>query len=644
MKINFRKRLYLVFIVSQLILVIILVYSSKISFEKLKSSLLEKRIESFKNSFSHELHFQERELSIIAENLKYNTELINYFDNIIKKKPIAKNDFYEKFKLKYQINIIEIGDYKGNVLYRFHRPADKGDNKFNQKIIRNAIDGTSSSMIEYGHSGLALRYATQFINNTTILVGKKLDTIFLNSLQKGDVRAIFLFENLKILDFSDEILFNELKEILPSVQSEDGLINNFTFSKQSKYLNFNGKDYLCIILNYNIIHNEEKSNLSFYILYDDTQITNKQNNLISDIVVISIVVMIFSIIISYIQISNESEKLEKTELYLDEVEKKLLKSEKIGALGKLVDGFSHKLNSPTAAIIANINNVDYYSMKFNKYIIDDIRNLKDNNLVYLNLELEKLNLPNEKSQSKKSERELKKLIKNFIKLNYPNTYEAIEDLDNKFLSIGLYDLEILKIYMNSMSIDELNRFLNILEYFSNMKRNIININKAASKSMDFIKSLKFFSNKGDYGNKESTNLLQLFNEELEKFNYLFESRIELQLRIDPNIIISCYLSDFKRAINELVYNAIQAIEGAGKIIISGNIRGSELEILIKDNGKGIPIDLSQKLFEPFISTKNDGEGIGLGLYITKKIIEMHNGNIIYFSHDLLTVFQITLPI
>ena len=67
MKLNFKKRLYIVFIVSQLFLILILIYSSKISFDKLKNSLLEKRILDFKNSFSYEINQQESELSILAE-------------------------------------------------------------------------------------------------------------------------------------------------------------------------------------------------------------------------------------------------------------------------------------------------------------------------------------------------------------------------------------------------------------------------------------------------------------------------------------------------------------------------------------------------------------------------------------------------
>ena len=153
MKLNFKKRLYIVFIVSQLFLILILIYSSKISFDKLKNSLLEKRILDFKNSFSYEINQQERELSILAEEVKYNYEFLKIFNGIKNNQISNDSSFYEKFKIKFLINILEIGDKNGIVLYRFHRPSDKGDNKSNQKLISDALKGNNSFSIEYGHSG-----------------------------------------------------------------------------------------------------------------------------------------------------------------------------------------------------------------------------------------------------------------------------------------------------------------------------------------------------------------------------------------------------------------------------------------------------------------------------------------------------------
>jgi signal transduction histidine kinase len=52
-----------------------------------------------------------------------------------------------------------------------------------------------------------------------------------------------------------------------------------------------------------------------------------------------------------------------------------------------------------------------------------------------------------------------------------------------------------------------------------------------------------------------------------------------------------------------------------------------LEISFADDGPGIPADLRERIFEPFFSTKKEGEGTGLGLYICRSIIEEHQGTL-----------------
>ena len=643
MKLKFKKRLYFIFIASQIILVIVLVYSSKISFDKLKMNLLERRIDSFKNSFSYEIEYHERELSIIAESLKYNYEFLKYYNDIVTNKLVDSSLFYEKMNLKYQVNIIEIGDKEGNVLYRFHRPNDRGDNKLSQIIIKNAIKGLASSSIEYGHSGLALRYATPFLNGYTIQIGKKLNNSLLKSLQRGEIHSIILAENEKYLEFTDVNLFNEIRYLLPKLKPSEGVPNTFIYSIQSNNFNHNGIEFLCLILNYTIKFNSSNSILTFYILYDDTQITNKQNKLISDIVIVSLVVMIFSIIISYIQVSNEALKLESTESYLEKVQSKLKEAEKIGALGNLVAGFAHKINSPLSAIIAGISNVELNYNDLHKIILESLQKLEEEHIILLKKELED-NRSYTHILSRKAEREKKVELINYINLNLPDHFNTIPGIEDTLLITGITEEDKIKELLTKIKPANFSIFLKVLDYFIRINKNIKNIERAAFNTRDFINSLKFFSERDLYGNKTNINIIDIFNDVVKNYKSHLESRISLILDIEPNSIISCYPLDIKRVFHELIQNSIQAIPSKGEINISCKINGSEVQILFKDNGIGVPQEIKAKLFEPFISSKKSGEGIGLGLYISKKIIEIHNGSIVYYNQESLTVFQITLPI
>jgi len=68
------------------------------------------------------------------------------------------------------------------------------------------------------------------------------------------------------------------------------------------------------------------------------------------------------------------------------------------------------------------------------------------------------------------------------------------------------------------------------------------------------------------------------------------------------------------------------------------------KVKIEDSGLGIEPENKPKVFSPFFTTKPQGEGIGLGLYISKTIIDEHNGQIEFESEKDKTIFTILLPI
>jgi signal transduction histidine kinase len=67
-------------------------------------------------------------------------------------------------------------------------------------------------------------------------------------------------------------------------------------------------------------------------------------------------------------------------------------------------------------------------------------------------------------------------------------------------------------------------------------------------------------------------------------------------------------------------------------------------ISIVDSGHGIPSNLQDKIFTPFFTTKALGEGIGLGLYVSKKILHEHGGRIYFSSREGKTEFIVVLPV
>lgn len=102
---------------------------------------------------------------------------------------------------------------------------------------------------------------------------------------------------------------------------------------------------------------------------------------------------------------------------------------------------------------------------------------------------------------------------------------------------------------------------------------------------------------------------------------------------------------FKQIFINLILNAIQAMEPQGTIHINTRCTAESLFINIADNGPGIPDHLKEQIFEPFFTSRKDGSGTGLGLYLCRKIITAYQGNLTVADNpEGGTCFTLELPI
>jgi signal transduction histidine kinase len=109
--------------------------------------------------------------------------------------------------------------------------------------------------------------------------------------------------------------------------------------------------------------------------------------------------------------------------------------------------------------------------------------------------------------------------------------------------------------------------------------------------------------------------------------------------------IQAYGSELNQVWTNILDNAINAMNGNGKITLKTYIQDDWLVIEIKDSGPGIPDEIQLKVFDPFFTTKPPGEGTGMGLNISHNIItQKHNGEIKVKSKPGETCFQIKLPL
>lgn len=83
------------------------------------------------------------------------------------------------------------------------------------------------------------------------------------------------------------------------------------------------------------------------------------------------------------------------------------------------------------------------------------------------------------------------------------------------------------------------------------------------------------------------------------------------------------------ALTNLLENALQAVGEAGQVKFSASLQGEEVIFMVKDNGRGIPKELQERLFEPFFTTRADGTGLGLA--IARGVARAHGGDIFLSS-------------
>jgi len=105
-----------------------------------------------------------------------------------------------------------------------------------------------------------------------------------------------------------------------------------------------------------------------------------------------------------------------------------------------------------------------------------------------------------------------------------------------------------------------------------------------------------------------------------------------------------YIDSYRleRVIENLVRNAAAAISGEGSIVIRSSVHGGDLVLEVEDDGSGIPPEILEDVFEPFVS-HGKKEGTGLGLAIARNVVQQHHGTIDVESSPSGTRFTITLP-
>ncbi len=159
-----------------------------------------------------------------------------------------------------------------------------------------------------------------------------------------------------------------------------------------------------------------------------------------------------------------------------------------------------------------------------------------------------------------------------------------------------------------------------------LKNYIRTIEDSLNFIFNFIEDILEFGRDKTSLNIQKFNISWFFNDIVEMFRGSIDSeKIELLVNVPPELYSHFDPFKMKRVFLNLLKNSSEAITDAGKIEMGATEAREGIKFYIRDNGKGIPENIIDRIFDPFFTYGKSGSG--LGMTVVKKVVEDHNGKI-----------------
>jgi len=283
---SIRYKFLLILSVSQILLLVALTTSFAYLLQAVKNIPQTQRAEDLSRNFQRELDFKEEKLKLFLNEITNNPITVSILKRGFTNQSsfLAELKYFQGIMKKYDLSIFEIGDKKGVVQFRAHRPKDFGDSKADQPMIQKALIGESSASIETGHSGLGFRLASPLFNQGTILIGQVVDDNFTKTISRDKRIHLAIFQGGNLKTVGSELIRSILNE-------EPGLLEN------DHRFHFKDKPYYIVKIPYTGTNTIK--DLIFTVMIDENEVESKTFQIWTFFVIASIVLFGIIFLISF---------------------------------------------------------------------------------------------------------------------------------------------------------------------------------------------------------------------------------------------------------------------------------------------------------------------------------------------------------
>lgn len=169
------------------------------------------------------------------------------------------------------------------------------------------------------------------------------------------------------------------------------------------------------------------------------------------------------------------------------------------------------------------------------------------------------------------------------------------------------------------------------------------LENSTSKISDLVRAIKEYSYM-DQAPVQDVDVAKGLENTLTIMAHKLKKGVTIKRNYHPTpLLVNSYGSELNQVWTNIIDNAVDAMHGEGELRIRTFPEADCAVVEIGDSGPGIPADIQSRIFEPFFTTKGVGEGTGLGLDTTLRIVRKHRGSINLTSSPGDTRFQVRLP-